>query len=256
MRKYTPVPEGYKWCSRMDACVHPDGPVLPATPEYFGPNRRVKIGLASYCRECARVTGRDYAKKHREKIAEDPIGYEEYKRRDREAHRYIYQRDRDRIVAQKRELRGRNRDRNREYDRRKIEKRKLRELNDPELRKRRLERVNQYHKLHRLSNLEKFRGRELVSNMSEEKVRHKREREREWRNRNPHKTRAKNEKRRAMVYSADGEHTPEDIQFIYEQQQGHCFYCGIQLNGTYDVDHFIPLSRGGSNGPHNLLSSF
>lgn len=40
---------------------------------------------------------------------------------------------------------------------------------------------------------------------------------------------------------------------LYSQQNGLCYYCREELYGQYDVDHVIPLSRGGSNGVDNLV---
>lgn len=46
------IPEGYKRCSRGDDCIHPDGPVLPATTEYFYAHKQTKNGLQSRCKCC------------------------------------------------------------------------------------------------------------------------------------------------------------------------------------------------------------
>lgn len=60
-------------------------------------------------------------------------------------------------------------------------------------------------------------------------------------------------KRRALEAQADGYHTTDDIEQIYFDQEGRCGYCGIQLFGKYHLEHIVPLSRGGSNWPDNLL---
>ena len=42
-------------------------------------------------------------------------------------------------------------------------------------------------------------------------------------------------------------------QDLYRRQGGRCMYCGTrQRMDLMDVDHKIPLSRGGSNGRRNL----
>ncbi len=59
-----------KRCSRGDACVHPEGPWLPATLEYFHKKQDGKYGLNSYCRLCARQRATDWAKRNPEKASE------------------------------------------------------------------------------------------------------------------------------------------------------------------------------------------
>lgn len=36
-------------------------------------------------------------------------------------------------------------------------------------------------------------------------------------------------------------------------RSNHCFYCGKELNGSYEIDHKRPLSRGGFNMASNLV---
>jgi len=79
------------------------------------------------------------------------------------------------------------------------------------------------------------------------------ERTRFWAIANPEKIKAIRQNRRAMKRNAEGSHTAEDIQRQYKAQKGKCYYCGSKVNNTYHVDHVIPLSRGGSNWPENLV---
>lgn len=68
--------------------------------------------------------------------------------------------------------------------------------------------------------------------------------------------RVEGHRRRARLMQAPGSHTVQDIQKQYERQKGKCYWCGKKL-GTgkraYHVDHVVPLSRGGSNWPDNLV---
>lgn len=61
-------------------------------------------------------------------------------------------------------------------------------------------------------------------------------------------------KRRALVNGADGEFTRDDILDAMDRQGKTCAapWCDADLSIGYDVDHIIPLSRGGSNWPDNL----
>jgi len=62
-----------------------------------------------------------------------------------------------------------------------------------------------------------------------------------------------NHRRRTRLRNAQGSHTATDIDCLYINQRGLCVYCGCKLNNKYHVDHVIPLSRGGSNNPDNLV---
>lgn len=59
-------------------------------------------------------------------------------------------------------------------------------------------------------------------------------------------------KRDIIKRGADGNHTTQDIEQLYDRQGGLCAYCGVELKHKYEVDHVIPLSRGGSNNKSNL----
>lgn len=59
--------------------------------------------------------------------------------------------------------------------------------------------------------------------------------------------------RRARLRGSLGRHTAEDIRQQYARQNGRCFYCGAKVGKKYHVDHVIPVSKGGSNGPENLV---
>jgi 5-methylcytosine-specific restriction endonuclease McrA len=67
--------------------------------------------------------------------------------------------------------------------------------------------------------------------------------------------RIRQHKRRARKNAAEGFHTYEDIKNIYNKQQGKCAWCGCFVGEKYHVDHVIPLSRGGSDFPENLVIS-
>lgn len=69
----------------------------------------------------------------------------------------------------------------------------------------------------------------------------------------PEATRDRNRHRRALKAGANGTHTAEDIQAQYERQKGKCFYCQKKVGDNYHVDHVTPLSKGGGDGPENLV---
>src|SRR3990167_6211064 len=79
-----------------------------------------------------------------------------------------------------------------------------------------------------------------------------RERTRRYNQKYPEKRRVNVANRYARKIKAEGKYTPADITQLYEEQEGHCAYCGITLHDEYHVDHVIALSRRGTNWPDNL----
>lgn len=59
-------------------------------------------------------------------------------------------------------------------------------------------------------------------------------------------------KRRSRKRDSEGSFTAEDIAGMLAAQKGRCWYCSKALH-TYHVEHRIPLSRGGTNGPENIV---
>ena len=58
--------------------------------------------------------------------------------------------------------------------------------------------------------------------------------------------------RRARKMNSVGRNTAADVKRILMRQKHKCVYCKTNLKAGYHVDHIIPLSKGGSNGPKNL----
>lgn len=99
------------------------------------------------------------------------------------------------------------------------------------------ERSKAYTRQWRLRNLEKARAAD-----------------RAFRKANPEKVIAHSEKRRARLLNAEGSFTGHDVIALIKQFGRICFYCESKLK-KFEVDHFVPLSRGGSNWPDNLVIS-
>lgn len=57
--------------------------------------------------------------------------------------------------------------------------------------------------------------------------------------------------RRKRVKEALGFYTAQDLQLKFELQGGLCYYCKQPLE-QFDVEHKIPLARGGTNWPANI----
>jgi len=64
--------------------------------------------------------------------------------------------------------------------------------------------------------------------------------------------RAENARRRSLKLGVKGYFTRKTIENLYVKQRGKCACCGVILNGFFEVDHIVPLSKGGTNYPSNI----
>lgn len=67
----------------------------------------------------------------------------------------------------------------------------------------------------------------------------------------PAGSKAKNAKRRARENGVAGELSATDIQDLFREQEGRCYYCRKRL-AAFELDHKVPLSRDGSNDRANV----
>jgi 5-methylcytosine-specific restriction endonuclease McrA len=74
----------------------------------------------------------------------------------------------------------------------------------------------------------------------------------DWFRKNPDRVRVGRIARRNRKYAADGSYTAADLGRIRKLQKDKCAVCRERLDGRGDLDHIIPLARGGSNWPRNL----
>ena len=51
---------------------------------------------------------------------------------------------------------------------------------------------------------------------------------------------------------AEGSFTVQDIKDLYAIQGGRCYYCSVDIEGGYHIEHMTPLSRGGKNDVSNI----
>lgn len=61
--------------------------------------------------------------------------------------------------------------------------------------------------------------------------------------------------RYARKKGAGGNYTLDDIRRKYEEQGGCCYWCRGPLNGTFEIDHIVPIARGGSSNSGNICCS-
>lgn len=78
----------------------------------------------------------------------------------------------------------------------------------------------------------------------------------QWQQENKQAIAAHSSKRRAIKRGAEGTHAAADVLRIFEAQRGMCATCETKLfksgKKKFHVDHIMPLSKGGGNGPDNL----
>lgn len=64
--------------------------------------------------------------------------------------------------------------------------------------------------------------------------------------------RAHAENRRARKLAAGGHYTAAQIAALADQQRHRCANCGKSIRKGYEVDHIVPLTRGGTNDIRNI----
>ena len=181
-----------------------------------------KSGLSSCCKSCAIERSRKHHADNRETILEHRRQhYADNRDVERARRRQYYASNRDAALAYGRQYRAEHRDGMREYNR------QYRANNHEEV----IRQKRQYYVENRTAILAK---------------------DRQYRAANPDKVYQQSIRRRARKAAADGTYTSADIRAQLKRQKGRCYWCGKKVM-DYHVDHVIPLSRGGSNGPENLV---
>lgn len=201
----------------------------PASLVYFGPEKRVKDGLQAACRECCRED-------RRRRRAADPGADKRYY----EANKHWllpkmneYQRKRraenyEEALAREQAYRDANREKQRAQ----------RRAHYPLIAEKERARLSSYYASNADRRAERYAGIEA------------------WRKANRETARTYLRNRRARIKSVGGVHTKEDVLRLIEGQKGHCWWCSKKIpKGKHHVDHRIPIARGGSNGPENLVIS-
>lgn len=186
---------------------------FPATVEFFSPRADVEGGLTSWCRECLRVRARA---RMAERRANDP----DFRRRQNEACNRLYHevyKHRPDTKERGREAMRRWRQRPENLSKERDRMRALR--SDPEFRaaenlKKRAAIKQESYRLSRRAGQQRYKARKL---------------------------------------NATGSHTKDDILRQYSAQHGLCWWCGESAGEDWQADHLVPLSRGGSNAPENIV---
>lgn len=102
------------------------------------------------------------------------------------------------------------------------------------------DKIREFRRTYRVNNPDKARDRDRKYHLDLMRI-------------NPDRVRAYRQNRRARKLQNGGNHTAADIQAQYKSQRGKCWWCGKKVGDKYHVDHRVPLARGGSNAPENLV---
>jgi 5-methylcytosine-specific restriction endonuclease McrA len=77
-----------------------------------------------------------------------------------------------------------------------------------------------------------------------------------WRAANREKARTTVRRRRARLLKAVGSHTESDVLAQLEKQGHLCFWCATDISDdSHVVDHYVPLVKGGTDGPENIVGA-
>lgn len=200
-------------------CTGPCKRELPATTEFFHCRANAPDGLRSECKACRRESHAKYRAKNAERI--------------RKQKHDSYWADPEKARAEKRADLRRHPNRYREYAASHAEQ------------------IAETKRAWRKANPEKARKHKADSQKRNRKSAN--ERTKRWAKRNPDKVLAGVHRRRARKLKNGGSYTQADIDLQLRSQKGRCWHCGKPLSEDQTIDHLIPLSRGGSNAPRNIV---
>jgi len=211
----------------------------PNTVKYF--SMRSDTGkLNSQCKECKSKKRQEYYLLNIEKSTAQNLEWKQNnKEKRKKVHEVWYENNKDKVLQHSRDMYHQN------IEAERIRNKKYRDSHKEDRNKKRCQRYKdnpekEKEKMRDWYNLNKDKH---LSNGNK------------WRKNNRDKAVRLLEKYRSNKISNGGVYSERDVNRIYGRQMGKCFYCGIEVNNKYHIDHIIPLSKGGSNYCGNILIS-
>jgi 5-methylcytosine-specific restriction endonuclease McrA len=256
MAKDTPDPN----CPNFRVCI---GCKLAKADDEFAINRARKDGLDARCRDCNRIKNQQNYSKHAKVRREYARDYAATHKAEKSSYNITYREaHKDELKAYAREWRKTHVvNRSPESVARYREKQKKKYVEDPIYREKIIAKSRDF----RLANPIIIAARN-----------------KEWRLKNPDKRRAyisawlktpkgkalqkrlreRHKDRRATSYavyrgrrtSAPGMFTNQHLYQLHKTQGHSCYYCECSFKtNKWTIDHFVPLARGGTNWPENIV---
>jgi len=84
---------------------------------------------------------------------------------------------------------------------------------------------------------------------------HEAEINRQYREKNKGKWANYRDKYHARKRANGGSYTHDELDTLYKSQKGLCWWCGEFVGLTFDIDHRIPVSKGGTTDISNIVIS-
>ncbi|SRR6266702_1233197 len=200
---------------RCSACHN----LFPTTPVFFYRDKKQKDGLVAKCKTCVNAQQQEYLS--RPGIQERRHAYQQ------EYYSHLENKERFRVY------------------------RKARHNLYPEVKERERAQKREYHSRPDVKEHLYAQQQEYLSQSEVQERRRAYGKEYSRRPENKEHYRVRNHIRRARKVAVGGTFTKQDVQNMLKGQKGKCALCKQRLV-KYEVDHIIPLSRGGSNWPYNL----
>lgn len=193
---------------------------FPLTKEFWYPAKNVKDGFNGKCKTCFNEQVSRWKENNKGKVSEILKRY--------------YQKNKAKITQRNKNYRVLN------YSKRLDVERRSRIKNDAMARNRE----------YRLRNPDRYK--DIAKKYRETHILEVKRRRKIWKENNKDRVNSDTRNRRARKRNAQGTHTGKDIEQLYIKQNACCFHCGVSIATGYHADHWIPLSRGGSNSIENI----
>lgn len=194
---------------------------FPANNEYFHKHSKRKDGLNSLCKTCACAVARQWQKDNPEraiqKSREWAIAHPD---RKREISMQSYYRNHERALVQHKRYRDSAKGK----------------ATAAQYRAKIADAMRDYLREWRAKNPSKFKAIQT-----------------RYRKTHPHVQRNSKARRRLRIIVSPTHFSQRDVERQYDNQNGLCYWCHQPLCEKYHVDHVIPLSKGGTDAPENIV---